>query len=295
MSKSRKLWTLIFLIIPRGVFRTQSNIYDGAPTAKKVNGLAVNYFWKRSVDVRLVSKFASDSIHLSWLFLSENNTNLPILLKARINRYPKYNMKSKINLLLPFSINSRSFAPHSMDCSLALLLYIFSFPYPTVLDTVLLFLITGPPNQISKRERGTGKVKKKWLGAKNIRSSKTSILALFAAFFASWNVRMLLLKGRRKIIEKSAFHPNSKYVGPVPRAPSNQLQQPGIIFLHLVSKCCYHVYISFFPSLLFAKVSLQMTHSCVNLPVFLKVFWFHETTWTKYQKALVFRLCYFMK
>ena len=133
MSKRRKLWTLIFLIIPRGIFRTQSNIYDGAPTAKKANGLAVNYFWKRSVDVRLVSKFASDSIHLSWLFLSENNTNLPILLKARINRYPKYNMKSKINLLLPFSINSRSFAPafHALLTSSSSLYLFISLSYST--------------------------------------------------------------------------------------------------------------------------------------------------------------------
>ena len=35
--------------------------------------------------------------------------DLPILLNAKIIRYPRYNMKNKMNLFLPFSINSRSF------------------------------------------------------------------------------------------------------------------------------------------------------------------------------------------
>ena len=36
--------------------------------------------------------------------------DLPILLNAKIIRYPRYNMKNKMNLFLPFSINSRFFA-----------------------------------------------------------------------------------------------------------------------------------------------------------------------------------------
>ena len=58
--------------------------------------LAVNYFCKRSsiVDIRQVSKFTSDCIHPSWLFLGDNDTNLLILVDARINRCPKYSTKN---------------------------------------------------------------------------------------------------------------------------------------------------------------------------------------------------------
>ena len=70
------------------------------------------------VDVRLGSKYTSDSIQPSWLFLCENKTLATAVIRCR-----SYNMKNKIKWLLPFSINSRPLAPafHTLlttSCSL---------------------------------------------------------------------------------------------------------------------------------------------------------------------------------
>ena len=83
-----------------------------------------------------------------WLFLLENNINRPVILSGWINCYPRYSMKSKINLLLPFSISSRSSATASHMLLTNLFFHLFA--YHTVLDTVLFFQITGPPSPISK-------------------------------------------------------------------------------------------------------------------------------------------------
>ena len=87
-----------------------------------------------------------------WLFLLENNINLPVILSGWVNCYPMYSMKSKINVLLPFLISSRSSATASQMLLTNLFFCIFFhlFAYYTVLDTVLFFQITGPPSPISK-------------------------------------------------------------------------------------------------------------------------------------------------
>lgn len=90
---------------------------------------------------------SSDFIN-SWLFLRENNTNLVSFLN-----YPRYNIKNKMSLFLPFSfsINSMSFA-HIQDIARHTSFSINSFiAHSTVLKTVLLFYMADPPNQISKR------------------------------------------------------------------------------------------------------------------------------------------------
>ena len=61
--------------------------------------------------IRLSSKYTSDSIHPSRLFFRENNTNFQVLPNGRKILYPWYNIKKKSTyILLPFSINSNSFA-----------------------------------------------------------------------------------------------------------------------------------------------------------------------------------------
>ena len=64
-----------------------------------------------------------------------------------IIRHSRQNMKNKNKLLLPFSINSRSFAP-AFHASLHLFLYIFQFPYRTEMDTAFLFHIKHPLNKL---------------------------------------------------------------------------------------------------------------------------------------------------
>ena len=85
---------------------------------------------------------------------------------------------------------------------------------------------------------------------------------------------MLLLKRRGKI-EKVALHSD--------------------ISSTFKSNCCYRVYISSFTSLLFAKILLQMNHSCVFSNPFILVFLFHEIMFSKYQNVLIFTLRYLMK
>ena len=83
-NMSWKFWTLIFRIIFKDVFRTQSENYDGAFPAKIING------------------YASDFIHPYWFFLCETNTNVQI--HAWIIRNHRYNMKNQFNL--QWKINS---------------------------------------------------------------------------------------------------------------------------------------------------------------------------------------------
>ena len=64
-----------------------------------------------------------------------------------IIRHSRQNMKNENKLLLPFSINSRSFAP-AFHASLHLFLYIFQFPYLTEMDTAFLFHIKHPLNKL---------------------------------------------------------------------------------------------------------------------------------------------------
>ena len=106
----------------RAIFRTQSNIYDGAFFVKIVNG-----------SLPLTPSTPPNHFCMSIM---------RILLNARIIHYPRYNMNNKIKTC-------------SMHCSLQLFLYILLLAFRTVLDTVFFLNITGPPNQLYK----TGKVK----------------------------------------------------------------------------------------------------------------------------------------
>ena len=81
-------------------------------------------------------RYASDSTHPSWLFLNANNINLMVLQNVGVAHYLKYNMKNKMSLFLPFSINSRSFLLLSTHCL---------FAYHKALDNVLLFHLTDSP------------------------------------------------------------------------------------------------------------------------------------------------------
>lgn len=63
-----------------------------------------------------------------WLFLLENNINLLVILSGWVNCYPMYSMKSKINVLLPFLISSRSSATASQMLLTNLFFCIF-FPF----------------------------------------------------------------------------------------------------------------------------------------------------------------------
>ena len=91
----------------------KTNTYDAAFFAKIVNYASSRSLFSQKVSIvdRLGFKYASDSIHPSSLLLRESNTKLPVLLKARIIRYPRCNMKNRLTLFFPFSINSKSFAP----------------------------------------------------------------------------------------------------------------------------------------------------------------------------------------
>ena len=106
-----------------------------------------NYF------VENLLKVASEKISSQPAKIKYNNANLLFLLNAQINCYPRFKTKSKINLLLPFSINSRSSATTFHSLLTNLFLYILLFAYHAVLDSVLLFHITGPPNPISEGGR----------------------------------------------------------------------------------------------------------------------------------------------
>ena len=86
----------------RAIFRTQSNIYDGAFFVKIVNG----------------SLPLTPSTPPSHFCMSI----MRILLNARIIHYPRYNMNNKIKT-------------YSMHCSLQLFLYILLLAFRTVLDT----------------------------------------------------------------------------------------------------------------------------------------------------------------
>ena len=54
------------------------------------------------------------------------------------------------------------------------------------------------------------------------------------------------------------------------------------------SQCCHHVNICSFISFSFVKILLQTTHVFNYLSLFSEIFLFHEITWTKYQKVLIF-------
>ena len=71
-----------------------------------------------------------------------------------------------------------------------------------------------------------------------------------------------------------------------------------IIFLLLAMSVLpshQHLFHCFFISFLFVKMLLQMTLAFIYLSAFSEVFLFHEITWTKYQKVLIFSSPYFMK
>ena len=132
LTKSRKLWIITFPIITRGELRPQPNVYIWPFFSKIVNGFKT-FFYFLFFSKRMGSKYASDSPHPSWLFLRENNTNLPILLWVQIILFLRENMKNKINLLLPFSVNSRSFAPafHPLPTAYFLLYPFICLSYST--------------------------------------------------------------------------------------------------------------------------------------------------------------------
>ena len=48
-----------------------------------------------AVDVWLGSKYVPDSIHVSWLFLRENNKNLLVFDNTKAIRYPSYQVKNE--------------------------------------------------------------------------------------------------------------------------------------------------------------------------------------------------------
>ena len=135
---------------------------EPSPTSR-IRFFSKNSYWLLVVIFFFIKvpskKFHHDSIHPAGLLLRDNNVNLPIFLNARITT-PSYNIKNKINLQSLFSINFRSFAPAFL--LFISILYILSFAYRTVLETVLLFDTTDPPNKISKRTRGQSGKKNKF-------------------------------------------------------------------------------------------------------------------------------------
>ena len=111
-------------------------------------------------------------------------------------------MKNKINLLLSFSINSRSFAPAFQALLTTSFSLYFSFVYHTLMDTFLVLYITGSPKKGTFRQLLLPSPTSPQLRQKtfcNFKRSKASTSALFALFCACYCLQMFLLKRRRKI------------------------------------------------------------------------------------------------